>query len=319
MGGGLGKRRVGRAGMGGDEVFHGLLLAGGVQRLFHGQQGAGEGLLETGHVLQTARAVFAVERLAAQGDECVQRLIGNADHARAGSGGDVPGHQRPGGKIVHLGGHGLAQGLFVDGKGAHGLLDGDARVQTALCQRHHAEIVGGEELFAALAHGDEGAAVRELRNLPGGQPAAARGLVERHALAWVGRVGFVDGVEQFQLHLFHGRGLHQPLDDGERIVALALQPADRGNGVYAGAVVIGHVPPGLARRADQALLGVKLDGGQAHARFLRQFADAEKFALLHHWQSRTILMTSGEFCRARRKASLYWSSLKWWVTKPSTL
>ena len=302
-----------------DQAVHRLLFAGRVQRLFHGQQRAGKGLLEAAHVLQAARAVFAVERLAAQGDECVQRLIGNADHARAGFGGDVSGYQRPGSKVVHLGGHGLAQSLFVNGKGAHGLLDGDARVQTALCQRHHAEIVGGEELFAALAHGDEGAAVRELRNLPGGQPAAARGLGKRHALARVRRVGFVDGVEQVEIHLFHGRGLHQPLDDGKRIVALALQSADRANGVDTGAVVIGHVPPGLARRADQALLGVKLDGGQAHARFLRQFADAEKFALLHHWQSRTILMTSGEFCRARRKASLYWSSLKWWVTKPSTL
>ena len=302
-----------------DQAVHGLLFAGRVQRLFHGQQRAGKGLLEAGHVLQAARAVFAVERLAAQGDEAVQRLIGNADHARAGPGGDVLGHQRPGGKVVHLGGHGLAQGLFINGKGAHGLLDGDARVQTALCQRHHAEIVGGEKLFAALAHGDEGAAVRELRNLPGGQPAAARGLGKRHALARVRRVGFVDGVEQVEIHLFHGRGLHQPLDDGKRIIALALQSADRANGVDTGAVVIGHVPPGLARRADQALLGVKFDGGQAHARFLRQFADAEKFASLHHWQSRTILMTSGEFCRARRKASLYWSSLKWWVTKPSTL
>ena len=147
----------------------------------------------------------------------------------------------PAAKSSTLGGHGLAQGLFINGKGAHGLLDGDARVQTALCQRHHAEIVGGEKLFAAPRARETRAPLSVSRAICFAvSPLRRAALRKRHALARVRRVGFVGWRRASRdPPVPRARGLHQPLDDGKRIIALALQSADRANGVDTGAVVIG--------------------------------------------------------------------------------
>ena len=188
----------GCAGVGSDASLHRVPFACSMQRLFHRQQCAGQPLLKAPQIFQAPRAKFTVERLAAQCNEAVQRLVRHADHARPGPGGDVWGHQRPGGKVIHFGGHGLAQGPFRRWKRSAtvcsmGMPASRRRFASAITPRSSAV----KSFLRPLAHGDEGAAVRELGNLPGGQPAAARSLGKRQALARVGRVGLVDGVEQF--------------------------------------------------------------------------------------------------------------------------